>query len=172
METTTIRHAEAETSLGWLLVARTARGVCAVTLGESREQLVESLRDRFPAAVFAPADAATSQALAAAAAYVESPRVGLHLPLDNAGTAFQQQVWSALRDIPIGETVSYSELAARIGKPTGARAVARACATNDVALVVPCHRVVAADGSMSGYRWGVERKRELLARERRAAEAR
>jgi len=164
-----IRHAEAESSLGWLLVASTKRGVCMVSLGDSREGLLDALRERFPKAIVEPADDATREWLAEVAAYVESPRPGLDLPLDLEATAFQRRVWTALRGIPLGERASYAEIARRIGQPSAVRAVARACATNDVALVVPCHRVVASDGSMAGYRWGVERKRALLERERAAA---
>ena len=161
----TIRFAVGECSLGSLLVAATAKGVCCVQLGDDAETLVHQLQDRFAQAELLGGDAAFERTMAQVAALVEQPALGLDLPLDVQGTAFQQRVWQALRAIPAGETVSYAELAARLGQPTATRAVAGACAANPVAVAIPCHRVVRQDGSLSGYRWGVERKRALLLRE-------
>ncbi|MBV7419936.1 MULTISPECIES: methylated-DNA--[protein]-cysteine S-methyltransferase [Comamonas] len=161
----TIRFAVGECSLGSLLVAATERGVCCVQLGNDAEALVRVLQDRFPQAELVGGDAAFEATMARVAALVERPAQGLDLPLDVQGTAFQQRVWQALRAIPAGDTVSYTELARRIGQPTASRAVAGACAANPVAVAIPCHRVVRNDGSISGYRWGVERKRALLLRE-------
>jgi AraC family transcriptional regulator of adaptative response/methylated-DNA-[protein]-cysteine methyltransferase len=163
-----IRHAVVRTDLGWLLVAATARGLCAIEFGDNRAKLVEGLRERFHAADLAPADAALSNWVARIVGFVAKPARALDLPVDLAGTAFQQRVWQALRAIPPGETVSYGELAARLGIPSATRAVASACAKNPVALAVPCHRVVGADGALRGYRWGMERKGALLAREAEA----
>ena len=161
----TIRFAVGECSLGSLLVAATDQGVCCVQLGDDAEALVRTLQDRFPRADLVGGDAAFETTMAQVAALVERPQQGLALPLDVQGTAFQQRVWQALRAIPAGETVCYTVLAQRIGQPSAARAVAGACAANPVAVAIPCHRVVRNDGSISGYRWGVERKRALLLRE-------
>ena len=161
----TIRFAVGECSLGSLLVAATERGVCCVQLGDDAQALVQELQDRFPQADLVGGDAAFETTMAQVAALVELPAQGLALPLDVQGTAFQQRVWQALRAIPAGETVSYTVLAERLGQPTASRAVASACAANPVAVAIPCHRVVRSDGSISGYRWGVERKRALLLRE-------
>ena len=163
-----IRCGYARTGLGWLAVAATARGVCALELGASRAELVERIGRRFARATLVGADAALEAWLAAIGAFVAAPARGLDLPLDVRGTAFQQRVWRALQEIPSGATVSYGELARRVGMPRAARAVARAVATNPVALAIPCHRVIAADGGLSGYRWGTARKRKLLERERAA----
>lgn len=161
----TIRFAVGECALGSLLVATTAQGVCCVQLGDDAQLLVHALQDRFPRAELVGGDAGFERTLAAVAALVEHPAQGLALPLDVQGTAFQQRVWQALQAIPAGDTVSYAELARRIGQPSAARAVAGACAANPVAVAIPCHRVVRNDGGISGYRWGVERKRALLLRE-------
>lgn len=161
----TIRFAVGECSLGSLLVAATERGVCCVQLGDEADALVRSLQDRFPQAELVGGDADFETTMAQVAALVEWPEKGLSLPLDVQGTAFQQRVWRALRAIPAGQTISYAELAQRIGQPRASRAVAGACAANPVAVAIPCHRVVRNDGSISGYRWGVERKRALLLRE-------
>jgi AraC family transcriptional regulator, regulatory protein of adaptative response / methylated-DNA-[protein]-cysteine methyltransferase len=126
---------------------------------------VRELEDRFPNATLVGGDAAFEAVVARVVGFVEQPALGLDLPLDVRGTAFQQRVWQALREIPVGSTVSYAEIAARIGEPNGARAVAQACGSNALAVAIPCHRVVRADGALSGYRWGVERKRRLLERE-------
>jgi AraC family transcriptional regulator, regulatory protein of adaptative response / methylated-DNA-[protein]-cysteine methyltransferase len=161
-----IRSAVVQSSyLGWVLVAATDRGICSITLGDTPETLRERLRMRFPQAEFRESDSGFADVLAKVIALIESPRVGLELPLDIQGTAFQQRVWMALRDIPVGTTLSYRELAAQIGSPKAVRAVATACAANPVAVAVPCHRVVRSDGNLAGYRWGLERKRALLERE-------
>lgn len=162
---TAIRFAVAQSSLGAVLVARSERGVCAILMGEHPEALVRDLQDRFPAADLQGADAALEAEVAQVIGFLEAPRLGLDLPLDLQGTAFQQRVWRALRDIPAGRTASYTEVAARIGAPRSVRAVAGACAANPLAVAVPCHRVVRTDGALSGYRWGIERKRALLDRE-------
>jgi len=160
-----IHFAVGECSLGQLLVAQSTRGVCAILLGDDPEALVRDLQDRFPRATFVGGDAGFEQTVAAVVGFLERPAVGLGLPLDVRGTAFQQRVWQALQEIPPGRTASYAEIAARIGTPTGARAVAQACGANPLAVAIPCHRVVKTDGGVSGYRWGVERKRTLLERE-------
>jgi AraC family transcriptional regulator of adaptative response/methylated-DNA-[protein]-cysteine methyltransferase len=160
-----IRFAVAACSLGALLVAATDKGICSILLGDDPDALVRDLQDRFPKADLIGAEPAFEATVAQVVAFVEAPRIGLDLPLDLRGTAFQQRVWQALRAIPAGRTVGYAELAAQLGMPQGARAVAGACAANPVAIAVPCHRVVRNDGSISGYRWGVERKQTLLERE-------
>jgi AraC family transcriptional regulator of adaptative response/methylated-DNA-[protein]-cysteine methyltransferase len=161
-----IRYAVRECALGRVVVAATARGVCMVEFGESAEALEMRVRQRFRAATFARADAEFGNWLESVLACIEAPADAHALPLDIRGTAFQQRVWQALREIPIGTTASYSEIAAAVGSPRGARAVARACASNAAAVVVPCHRVIRGDGDLGGYRWGIERKKVLLARER------
>ena len=161
-----IHYAVAPCWLGQVLVAATATGLCCLTLGDSAEDLIADLHARFPKAVLAPAEEDFSTTVAAVVAFIETPALGLSLPLDIQGTAFQQRVWQALRAIPAGTTASYAEIAAAIGQPTAARAVAGACAANPLAIAVPCHRVVREGGAVSGYRWGVERKKKLLARER------
>ena len=163
-----IRCAYARTALGWLAVAATARGICAIELGATRTELAERIGRRFGRATLVGADPELDAWLAAVAAFVAAPTGRLELPLDVRGTAFQQRVWRALQAIPSGATLSYGELARRVGMPRGARAVARAVATNPLALAIPCHRVVASDGGIGGYRWGVARKRRLRARERAA----
>lgn len=160
-----IRFAVAQCWLGALLVAATGQGICALTLGSDPETLVRQLQDRFPQADLAPGDAAFEQTLAQVLAALDDPQQGASLPLDVRGTAFQQRVWQALRAVPPGVTLTYAELAARIGQPDAVRAVANACARNEIALLIPCHRIVRLDGAPSGYRWGVERKAALLARE-------
>jgi AraC family transcriptional regulator, regulatory protein of adaptative response / methylated-DNA-[protein]-cysteine methyltransferase len=160
-----IRFAVGEGSLGSILVAQSAKGVCAILLGDDPDLLARDLQDRFPRAHLIGADAAFEKLVAKIVGYVEAPALGLDLPLDVRGTAFQQRVWQALRKIPAGSTVSYRTIAQRIGAPKSVRAVAQACAANSIALAIPCHRVVRHDGALSGYRWGVERKRALLERE-------
>lgn len=162
-----VRFAVAQCWLGAILVAATAQGVCAVTLGEDPELLVRELQDRFPQAELIGADAAFEQLVARVIGVVEQPGANIagELPLDVRGTAFQQRVWQALREIPAGQRLSYAEVAQRIGQPAAVRAVAGACAANAIAVLIPCHRVVRTDGALSGYRWGVERKRALLERE-------
>jgi AraC family transcriptional regulator of adaptative response/methylated-DNA-[protein]-cysteine methyltransferase len=164
---TRIRFAVGECALGSILVASSDRGVCAILLGDDPEALARELQDQFPQATLIGGDPQFEQLVAKVVGFVESPQVGLDLPLDVRGTAFQQRVWQALRQIPSGATASYSEIAKRIGAPHAARAVARACASNRLAVAIPCHRVVRNDGALSGYRWGIERKRDLLEREAR-----
>lgn len=163
---TEIHFAIGECSLGAILVAVSSRGVCAIALGDDPEQLARDLQDRFPKADLIGGDAEFEQYVARVVALVEAPGAGCNLPLDIRGTAFQQRVWQALQEIPAGTTASYAEIAERIGEPRSARAVARACAANLLAVAIPCHRVVKKDGGLSGYRWGVERKAALLDRER------
>jgi len=160
-----IRFAVGECSLGTVLVAASDRGVCAISLGDDPDTLVRELQDRFARAQLIGADAEFEEFIAQIVGYVDNPVLGLDLSLDIRGTAFQQRVWQALRAIPAGTTATYTELAKRLGAPKSARAVARACATNVLAIAIPCHRVVRTDGSLSGYRWGVERKRALLEKE-------
>lgn len=162
---TAIRFAVGECSLGAILVAASERGVCAILLGNDPDALVRDLQDRFPHAELIGGDAEFEQVVAKVVGLVERPRTGLDLPLDVRGSVFQQRVWRALQEIPAGTTVSYTELARRIGAPKAVRAVAGACAANTLAVAIPCHRVVRSDGGLSGYRWGVERKRALLERE-------
>ena len=163
----TIRHAAGRCSLGCVLVAASARGVCAILLGSEPAALLADLRARFPLAVLSAAAPEFAGWVAQVVAAVDHPgQVSLDLPLDIRGTAFQRRVWEALRAIPAGQTLSYAAVAARLGSPGSARAVAGACAANRLAVAIPCHRVVAGDGSLAGYRWGVERKRALLDRER------
>jgi AraC family transcriptional regulator of adaptative response/methylated-DNA-[protein]-cysteine methyltransferase len=162
---TKIRFAIGACSLGAILVAATDKGICAILMGDDPDALARDLQDRFPQAELRGAEPDFELVVAKVVGLVEAPEIGLDLPLDVRGTAFQQRVWQALRDIPAGATVSYAELAARIGLPSGARAIAGACAANPVAVAIPCHRVVRNDGSISGYRWGVERKQALLVRE-------
>jgi len=161
----TIRFAVGETSLGAILVAATDKGVCAIQFGEDPDALVRGLQDRFQKAELVGADADFEALVALVVGLVECPADAADLPLDVCGTAFQERVWRALRDIPPGATASYADIAARIGRPKAVRAVAQACAANPAAVAIPCHRVVRNDGSLSGYRWGVERKAALLARE-------
>src|SRR5688572_18941430 len=162
---TSMLFAVGECSLGSVLVAATEKGVCAIFLGDDPDALVRNLQDRFPAAQLVGGDAAFEGTVAAVIGFIETPVAGLHLPLDVRGTVFQQRVWQALRTIPAGETATYTDIAKRIGAPQSVRAVAGACAANPIAVAVPCHRVVRSDGALSGYRWGVERKRALLDRE-------
>jgi AraC family transcriptional regulator of adaptative response/methylated-DNA-[protein]-cysteine methyltransferase len=162
---TDIRFAIGECSLGAILVAQSERGVCAIFLGDDPEGLVRDLQDRFPKANLIGGDNEFEQLVAQVVGFVETPAIGLELPLDIRGTAFQQRVWQALREIPVGSTISYTEIANRIGAPKSVRAVARACAANKLAVAIPCHRVVRIDGGISGYRWGVARKRALLEKE-------
>ena len=160
-----IRFATGNCTLGTILVAASGKGVCAILLGDHPDPLVHDLGARFPDATLVAGDADTEQLLAQVVRFVEAPAQGIDLPLDLRGTPFQQRVWQALRDIPAGSTASYGAIAARLGEPRAALEVAEACAANPVAVAVPCHRVVRADGSISGYRWGVKRKRALLQRE-------
>jgi AraC family transcriptional regulator of adaptative response/methylated-DNA-[protein]-cysteine methyltransferase len=161
-----IRFAVGQCSLGAVLVAATDTGVCAILLGDDPASLVRNLEDRFPNAQLIGGDAAFEQLVAQAVGLVEAPGIGANLPLDVRGTAFQQRVWQALRAIPAGSTATYAEIARRIGAPRAVRGVAQACAANPLAVAIPCHRVVRTDGALAGYRWGIERKRALLERER------
>ena len=163
-----IRFAVGECSLGSILVAASEKGICAILLGDDAEALTRDLQDRFPKANLIGGDADFEGWVAQVVAFVEAPRVGLHLPLDIRGTAFQRRVWRALSKVPAGTTASYAEIAKRLGAPKAVRAVAQACAANSLAVAIPCHRVVRNDGGLSGYRWGVERKQALLEREARA----
>ena len=160
-----IEFAIGESSLGAILVARSQRGVCAISLGDDAEALLRELQDRFPRAELIGGDPSFETLVAQVVGLIEQPNLGIDLPLDVRGTAFQQRVWQALRQIPAGETASYAQIAQRIGSPKSVRAVAHACASNTLAVAIPCHRVVRSDGALSGYRWGGERKRELLSRE-------
>jgi len=162
----TIGYALAPCTLGTVLAAATARGLCAILLGDDADALVADLHARFPQAALAPAGPAFAATLAQVVAAIDAPHTAAALPLDVRGTAFQQRVWQALRAIPHGATVTYTELAAQLGMPQGARAVAGACAANPAAVAIPCHRVVRSGGALAGYRWGLERKRALLERER------
>ena len=162
---TDIRFAIGQSTLGAILVAASPRGVCAIALGDGPEQLARDLQNRFPHARLIGAERDFEDWVARVVGFVEAPGSGLELPLDIRGTAFQQRVWQALRAIPPGTTLSYTELARRLGVPQSCRAVASACAANPLALVIPCHRVVRSDGGLAGYRWGVERKGELIKRE-------
>lgn len=160
-----IQFAISPCSLGLVLVAASARGVCAIALGSNREALERELAQRFLRAQIARADPAFDELVTQVVLVVEAPERPCELPLDLRGTAFQAKVWQALRAIPAGQTLSYRELAERIATPRAVRAVARACASNPLAIAVPCHRVLRGDGELAGYRWGIERKRALLARE-------
>jgi AraC family transcriptional regulator of adaptative response/methylated-DNA-[protein]-cysteine methyltransferase len=165
-----LRFAVGQASLGAILVASSEKGVAAILLGDDPEELVRDLQDRFPRARLIGADRDYEALIARVVGLVETPSFGLDLPLDVRGTAFQQRVWQVLQEIPAGHTASYAEIAARIGSPKAVRAVAGACAANRLAIAIPCHRVVRHDGSLSGYAWGVERKRALIDRETAQAE--
>jgi AraC family transcriptional regulator, regulatory protein of adaptative response / methylated-DNA-[protein]-cysteine methyltransferase len=160
-----IKFAVGQTSLGAILVASSTKGIASILLGDDPDALVRSLQDRFPKAHLNGADQDYEAVVARVVGFVEAPGIGLNLPLDVRGTVFQQRVWQALQDIPVGATVSYAEIAQRIGSPKAVRAVAGACAANNLAVAIPCHRVVRNDGALSGYAWGVDRKRALLERE-------
>lgn len=164
----TIQYSVEQCSLGYVLVGMSSRGVCAILMGDNPESLVQDLGERFPKADLEATKASLRDVLGRVVQLIDNPLRynNKSLPLDIRGTAFQQQVWNALRQIPAGETVSYAELAAKIGLPNGARAVASACAANSLAVAVPCHRVIAASGNISGYHWGVKRKKYLLEIER------
>jgi AraC family transcriptional regulator of adaptative response/methylated-DNA-[protein]-cysteine methyltransferase len=166
---TAIRFAIGECTLGAILVAASERGVCAISIGDDPDQLARELQDRFPRAELIGGDPEFERLVARVIGVVEAPQLGLDLPLDIRGTAFQQRVWQALQAIPAGTTTSYREIAARIGEPQAVRAVGAAIAANKLAVVIPCHRVIRSDGALSGYRWGVERKRALIEREARSS---
>jgi AraC family transcriptional regulator of adaptative response/methylated-DNA-[protein]-cysteine methyltransferase len=160
-----IGYSIVDSTLGRLLVGATERGVCAISLGDDDHALVDALRDEYPAADIWPNNGGFGVWVETLLSHLRGQEHMLDLPLDIQATAFQWRVWEALRNIPYGETRSYREVAASIGRPTAARAVARACATNPAPLVIPCHRVVREDGGLGGYRWGIERKEKLLAQE-------
>lgn len=160
-----IRFAVGQSSLGAILVASSKKGIASILIGDDPDDLVRNLQDRFPKARLIGADHEYEALVARVVGLVESPRRGVDLPLDVRGTAFQQRVWRALQNIPVGETVTYAEIARRIGAPNSVRAVAGACAANNLAVAIPCHRVVRTDGSLSGYAWGIERKRDLIRKE-------
>jgi len=164
---TLVRFAVGKCSLGSILVARSEKGICAILLGDRAESLERDLRRRFPQAPLPRRDPDTEALLAKVARVVENPHLVVDFPLDVRGTTFQWRVWQMLRTIPAGSTVSYAEVARRIGAPRSVRAVAQACGANALAVAVPCHRVVRSDGTPSGYRWGADRKRALLEREAR-----
>lgn len=161
----TIHFALGQCSLGAILVAQSEKGICAILLGDDPEALLRELQDQFPKARLIGGDSAYEQLVAEVVGFVEAPSLGLALPLDVQGTVFQERVWQALREVPAGSRVSYTEIAERIGAPKAVRAVAMACAANHIAVAIPCHRVVRRDGDLSGYRWGVARKAQLLKRE-------
>ncbi|WP_343583894.1 bifunctional DNA-binding transcriptional regulator/O6-methylguanine-DNA methyltransferase Ada [Pseudomonas sp.] len=161
----TIHFALGQCSLGAILVAQSEKGICAILLGGDPEALLHDLQDQFPKARLIGGDSAYERLVAEVVGFVEAPALGLALPLDVQGTAFQERVWQALREVPAGSRVSYTDIAERIGAPKAVRAVAMACAANHIAVAIPCHRVVRRDGDISGYRWGVERKQQLLKRE-------
>ena len=161
----TIRYVLGESSLGTVLVGQSSRGICAILLGDAADTLLAELRGRFPQAELQPGESGFETLIGQVIQLIENPRLGLALPLDIRGTAFQARVWQALREIPPGATLSYAQLAARLDLPKAVRAVAGACAANSLAVAIPCHRIVRSDGELSGYRWGVARKRELLRRE-------
>lgn len=163
-----IRFAVGQCSLGAILVAQSQRGICAILLGDDPDALVQDLQDQFPKAQLIGGDSLFEQLVAQVVGFVEAPSLGLNLPLDIRGTAFQERVWQAVREIPAGSTATYAEVAKRIGAPKAVRAVAQACGTNHIAVAIPCHRVVRRKADISGYRWGVDRKRQLLQRESRS----
>jgi AraC family transcriptional regulator of adaptative response/methylated-DNA-[protein]-cysteine methyltransferase len=162
---TQIQYGLFKSSLGLVLIAASSRGICSITLGDAASALASDLERRFPEAQLTRDDGKLRREFAQVEAFIDDPRRGLDVPLDIGGTDFQQRVWRALREVPAGKTVSYAEIARRIDAPTSFRAVAQACGANRIALAIPCHRVVRGDGGISGYRWGVSRKRALLEKE-------
>jgi AraC family transcriptional regulator of adaptative response/methylated-DNA-[protein]-cysteine methyltransferase len=163
-----VRFAIGGCSLGSILVAKSERGVCAILLGNDPTLLMQNLRDQFPKAELIADVNGFEDLVAKVVGAMEKPRAGLELPLDIQGTVFQHKVWNALQQIPVGSTATYAEIANRIGIPAATRAVAQACGANSLAIAIPCHRVIRSDGTLSGYRWGVECKRALLQREAQA----
>jgi AraC family transcriptional regulator of adaptative response/methylated-DNA-[protein]-cysteine methyltransferase len=161
-----INFALGQTTLGAILVASSKKGVVAILLGDDPEKLLRDLQDRFPRATLIGGDKEYEELVARVVGFIEAPKRSLNVPLDIRGTAFQQRVWRALQRISAGTTVSYADIARRIGSPSSVRAVADACAANKIAIAIPCHRVVRTDGSLSGYAWGIDRKRQLIERER------
>jgi AraC family transcriptional regulator, regulatory protein of adaptative response / methylated-DNA-[protein]-cysteine methyltransferase len=165
---TDIHFAIGECSLGAILVAQSERGVCSILIGDDPRLLIEDLQDTFPNAHLIGNESGYEDLVAKVVGMVEKPAMGFDLPLDIQGTAFQQRVWKALQQIPVGTTASYADIAKRIGEPKAFRAVAQACGANTLAVAIPCHRVIRNDGGLSGYRWGIERKRTLIEREARS----
>jgi AraC family transcriptional regulator of adaptative response/methylated-DNA-[protein]-cysteine methyltransferase len=165
---TDIHFAIGECSLGSIMVAKSERGVCSILLGEDPALLIHDLQNQFPKANLIGDESRYEDLVAKVVGLIEKPGVGLDLPLDIRGTAFQQRVWKALQQIPVGSTASYADIAKQIGMPKAVRGVAQACGANTLAVAIPCHRVIRNDGALSGYRWGVERKRVLLDREAHA----
>ncbi len=163
--TSPIRFTVAQSSLGSILVAMSDKGVCAIMMGDDPNKLMRKILDKFPRAALTGVDPDLEQLAAKVVAFVENPRIGLDLPLDVEGTAFQRRVWQAIMKIPVGQTATYTEIAEHIGSPTSVRVVAQACGANPVALAIPCHRIIRKDGDLAGYGWGAERKRKLLERE-------
>ena len=164
----TISYATNECSLGQVLIARSAKGVCAILIGADHNELEADLAARFPKARLVTYEAVVLDDLTIVKKFMDNPAEGFYLPLDMRGTPFQRRVWEKLRAIPLGRTVTYTDVAYWVGPLTSARAVAGACASNPIALAIPCHRVVRSNGDLAGYRWGVERKREMIRREARA----
>ena len=160
-----ITYSTGDSRLGTILIARSDVGVCAILLGDDGDDLVDDLASRFPGSFLKADGTALRDELAKVVQFIDSPRTPLDFALDMRGTPFQRRVWNALRAIPAGTTINYTELARRVGDLKAVRAVASACASNPIALAVPCHRVVRSDGDLAGYRWGIERKRALLALE-------
>lgn len=169
-QSTVIRFAIGKCSLGCVLIGLSDRGICAITLGDDADTLARHMQDRFPDAECTVNDQKLEHMVDAVIALVENPQAGLDVPLDVQGTVFQKQVWALLAQIPCGQTATYAEIAERIGRPKASRAVAQACGANKIAVAIPCHRVIHSDGTLSGYRWGVERKAALLEREQRNQE--
>lgn len=161
-----IQFAVGQCDLGTVLIARSQRGLCAIFLGDDPNALIDELRTRFPKAKLVNNEAQLKPLIAKVVAFIEAPLLGLNTALDIQGTEFQKRVWQSLCEIPPGQTLNYTEIAQRIGSPKAVRAVANACAANLLAVAIPCHRVIRRDGKLSGYHWGIERKRTLLKRER------
>lgn len=166
----TIEFSTTETAFAAILLARSAKGICTILLGDSQAELVEDLQQRLPKAKLVKNDQALAASLKTVTEFLDKPLTPLDFPLDIQGSDFQKSVWAVLQTIPVGQTLSYSDVAERLHKPKAVRAVANACAANPLALVIPCHRILRADGGISGYRWGVERKRALLAKEQQACQ--
>lgn len=163
----TIQYGVTECILGWVLVAATERGICSIELGDDVTALVLQTQKRFPAATIKKAGSDFKCVIEDVVDFVHTPTSDFNLPLDIQGTVFQQKVWSVLKDIEPGKTMSYTEVAEKIGNPHAVRAVATACAANKLAVVIPCHRVISKSGKLSGYRWGVARKKALLENEKK-----
>ena len=171
-KTDKLSHLQADvvkTTVGWMLIARTERGICLLEFGDQRGELRARLADYFPNAEIQTPDHTFAGWIGKITHSIQSPTSALQLPLDVEGTAFQQQVWRALQTIPLGVTKTYSDVAAMIGQPRAVRAVANACGANRVSILIPCHRVIGRNGTLTGYRWGIERKRKLLEAEARSA---